>query len=171
MQEKELNELIEKGIGIFGPLNIPSFWMKKLLLGIVDWIKNISNNVNNKQDSLVSGKTIKTINGIKLLGSGNVTVGFTEVQESTDRYMTLSPNIYYRNTNTNLSRLDLYLNEDVNPTVCNEYFVEFTTSSSGTSVALPANISWVNGEYPVFEEGATYQISIINNLGVVTKFK
>jgi hypothetical protein len=127
--------------------------------------------VGEKQDTLISGRTIKTINGIKLLGSGNLKLGFTEVQESTKNSMTLSPNIYYRNTNTNLSYLYLYLNEDVDTTVCNEYFVEFTTSSSGTTIYLPSNISWVNGEFPVFEEGATYQISIINKLGVVTKFK
>lgn len=171
MKEKELNELIDKGLGTVGPLNIPSFWMKKILLNIVDWIKNISSSVNKKQDSLISGKTIKTINGVKLLGSGNLKLGFTKVQVSTDNSMTLSPNIYYRNTNTNLNSLYIDLNEDVDPTVCNEYFVEFTTRSSGTTVYLPSSISWVNGEFPVFENGATYQISIVNNLGVVTKFK
>ena len=85
--------------------------------------------------------------------------------------MTLSPNIYYRNTSTSLSTLTITLGSITNSNIINEYFVEFTTSSSGTTVSLPSTIKWANGEKPTFEASTTYQISIINNLGVAIKFK
>ena len=85
--------------------------------------------------------------------------------------MTLSPNIYYRNTSTSLSTLTITLGSIANSNIINEYFVEFTTSSSGTTISLPSAIKWANGETPTFEASTTYQISIVNNLGVVITFK
>jgi hypothetical protein len=35
---------------------------------------------------------------------------------------------------------------------------------------LPSSIKWVNGEKPTFDINSTYQISIVNNLGVCIKF-
>ena len=89
---------------------------------------------------------------------------------STASTMTLSPNIYYRNTSTSLSTLTITLGSISNSNIINEYFVEFTTSSSGTTISLPSTIKWVNGEAPTFEASTTYQISIVNDLGIVTKF-
>jgi hypothetical protein len=57
-----------------------------------------------------------------------------------------------------------------NTNIINEYFIEFTTSSSGTTVTLPATVKWVGGVAPTFEAGYTYQISIVDNLGVCVKF-
>lgn len=37
---------------------------------------HLQQNINEKQDTLVSGENIKTINGINVLGSGNIVVGF-----------------------------------------------------------------------------------------------
>lgn len=90
---------------------------------------------------------------------------------STASSMTLSPNIYYRNTSTSLSTLTITLGSVANSNIINEYFVEFTTSSSGTTISLPSTIKWANGEVPTFEASTTYQISIVNNLGVVITFK
>jgi hypothetical protein len=90
---------------------------------------------------------------------------------ATSSSMTLSPNTYYRNTSTSLSSLTIKLASTSNSNIINEYFVEFTTRSTGTTVSLPSGIKWANGETPTFEAGTTYQISIVNNLGVVTKFK
>lgn len=41
------------------------------------------NNWNNKQNALISGSTLKTINNISLLGSGNINVGGTEYTAGT----------------------------------------------------------------------------------------
>lgn len=113
------------------------------------------------------------INGqSKSPSSGVVDLGYVNKQLSTttSSSMTLSPNIYYRNTSTSLSSLTITLGSVSNNNILNEYFVEFTTRSSGTTVSLPSSIKWANGVTPTFENGKTYQISIINNLGTCVKF-
>lgn len=115
--------------------------------------------------------SVKTINGSTITGSGDLVIGYKPLQTSTSNSMTLTPNVYHRNTSTSLSSLSISLGSVSDNTILNEFFVEFTTRSAGTTVTLPANVKWVNGETPTFEAGCTYQISIVNNLGVVTKFK
>ena len=109
----------------------------------------------------------------KTPSNGVVDAGYVNKQliTSTSSRMTLSPNIYYRNTSTSLSTLTITLGSIANSNIINEYFVEFTTSSSGTTISLPSTIKWANGETPTFEASTTYQISIVNNLGVVITFK
>ena len=109
----------------------------------------------------------------KTPSNGVVDAGYVNKQliTSTSSTMTLSPNIYYRNTSTSLSTLTITLGSIANSNIINEYFVEFTTSSSGTTISLPSTIKWANGEVPTFEASTTYQISIVNNLGVVITFK
>lgn len=114
---------------------------------------------------------VKTINGISLAGLGNISIGNKTLSTTTATSMSLTPNVYHRNTNTNLSSLAITLEEITDSTILNEYFVEFTTRTAGTTISLPSNIKWVNGEAPTFEANCTYQVSIVNNLGVVTKFK
>jgi hypothetical protein len=70
--------------------------------------------------------------------------------------MTLTPKVYHRNTNTSLSTLTITLGNITNNNILNEYFVEFTTSSSNTTISLPSSIKWKNGEIPVFEANVTY---------------
>lgn len=125
----------------------------------------------NGKGYLTSHQSIKTINGTSLVGSGDVKVGYKTLQTSTSSSMTLTPNVYHRNTNTSLSTLTISLGSVTDSTILNEYFVEFTTRSAGTTISLPSTIKWVNGETPTFEAGCTYQVSVVNNLGVVTKFK
>lgn len=126
--------------------------------------------ISGKQDKLVSGTNIKTVNGTSILGSGNINTN-KPLQTSTSTSMALNPNVYYRNTSTSLSRLTITLNTETDSTILNEYLVEFTTRSSGTTITLPSSVKWANGETPTFEASTTYQISIVNNLGIVTKFK
>lgn len=117
--------------------------------------------------------SVKVDNVSKSPSSGVVDLGYVnkKLTTSTSSSMTLSPNIYYRNTNTSLSTLTITLGSVSNSNIINEYFVEFTTSSSGTTVSLPSTIKWANGETPTFEASTTYQISIVNNLGTIQKFK
>ena len=125
----------------------------------------------NNKGYLTEHQSIKTINGTSLIGSGNVVIGYKPLQTSTSSSMTLTPNVYHRNTSTSLSSLTIALGSVSDNTILNEYLVEFTTRSSGTTITLPSNVKWVNGTTPTFEKSTTYQISIVNNLGVVTKFK
>lgn len=114
------------------------------------------------------------INGqSKSPSSGVVDLGYINKQlsTSTSSSMTLSPNIYYRNTSTSLSSLTITLGSISNSNIINEYFIEFTTASGGTTVSFPSTIKWANGTAPTFEAGCTYQVSIVNNLGTWVKFK
>lgn len=117
--------------------------------------------------------SVKVDNVSKSPSSGVVDLGYVnkKLTTSTSSSMSLSPNIYYRNTSTTLSTLTITLGGASNSNIINEYFVEFTTRSAGTTVSLPSTIKWANGEAPTFEAGTTYQISIVNNLGVVQGFK
>ena len=137
---------------------------------VISDIDTIRTNAANYKGTVTSVK----INGVsKSPSSGVIDLGYINKQlsTSTSSSMTLSPNIYYRNTSTSLSSLTITLGSVSNSNIINEYFVEFTTRSAGTTVSLPSTIKWANGETPTFEASTTYQISIVNNLGVVTKFK
>lgn len=123
----------------------------------------------NKQDTLVSGTSIKTVNGESLLGSGNILAGAKPLSTFTATSISLTPNVYYRKTNTS-SSLTITLESPANPSILNEYLIEFTVASGGTTVSLPSSVKWANGEAPTFQANAIYQISIVNNLGVYTKF-
>jgi hypothetical protein len=163
-----------------------------------DIVDVLNQSISNKQNAITDLETIRqgaakgatalqsyteqykgTVTGVKINGetknpsSGVIDLGYINKQlsASTSSSMTLSPNIYYRNTSTSLSTLTITLASASNSNVINEYFVEFTTSSSGTTISLPSTIKWANGETPTFEANTTYQISIVNNLGIVTKFK
>lgn len=83
----------------------------------------------------------------------------------------LLPNKYYRVDTTYYSSLTITLEPESNPDILNEYFIEFAIGSSSMTISLPDDIKWVNGEIPQFFADTTYQISIVNNLGIVTSFK
>ena len=163
-----------------------------------DIVDVLNQSISSKQDVIADLETIRqgaakgatalqsyteqykgTVTSIKIDGisktpsSGEVDLGYInkKLTTSTSSSMTLSPNVYYRNTNTSLSSLTITLGSVSNSNIINEYFVEFTTSSSGTTVSLPSTIKWVDGVIPTWEAGYTYQLSIVNNLGVCVKFK
>jgi hypothetical protein len=117
--------------------------------------------------------TVKIDNVSKSPSSGTIDLGYINKRYSgiTSSSVTLTPNIYYRNTSTSLSSFSFTLGSVSNSNIINEYFIEFTTSSSGTTVSLPSGIKWMNGVTPTFEASTTYQISIVNNLGTWVKFK
>ena len=137
---------------------------------VISDIDTIRSNAANYKGTVTS---VKVDNVSKSQSSGVVDLGYVnkKLTTSTSSSMTLLPNIYYRNTSTSLSTLTIRLGSVSNSNIINEYFVEFTTRSAGTTVSLPSTIKWANGETPTFESSTTYQISIVNNLGVVTKFK
>ena len=153
--------------------------------------ENINTILTKKQESLVSGDNIKTINGESILGNGNITIESGNIDanvqavdissttidvdlekyiiETTDDNITLDNNTYYKKTNVS-SNISITLNMPEDNTVFTSFTFEFTTSESGTSVSLPDNIKWLNGELPIFENNFIYQISICNGLGVYAKY-
>ena len=51
-----------------------------------------------------------------------------------------------------------------------EYMLQFTVGGDWSSFSWPGTIKWVNDIEPSFNEGSTYQISILNGLGVWAEF-
>lgn len=137
---------------------------------VISDIDTIRTNAANYKGTVTS---IKIDNVSKSPSNGVVDLGYVNKQlsTSTSSTMTLSPNVYYRNTSTSLSSLTITLGSVSNSNIINEYFVEFTTRSAGTTISFPSSVKWVDGITPTWESGCTYHVSIVNNLGVVVKFK
>ena len=140
--------------------------LKIFLTNIKEYIENL---LISKQDTLISGTNIKSINGESILGNGNISVGSKPLTTTTATSIELSPNVYYRKTDQS-SNLTITLAAATNTNILNEYLIEFTTAITGTTVSFPSSIKWANGEKPKFDPNSTYQVSIVNNLGVCIKF-
>lgn len=129
-----------------------------------------------KQDKLVSGTNIKTINGQSLLGSGNITIeggsgggsssgssAYAEVSHGTsDTTFELTPNTFH--VWDEVASLDLSLGAETLG-VANEYLFQFTSGSTPTTLTLPDDIKF--SEDLTIEANKIYQISILKGLASV----
>lgn len=127
-----------------------------------------------KQDTLVSGTNIKTINGQSLLGSGDIAVQgggsseggssvYAEVNHGTsDRTFTLTPNTFH--VWDEMTAMTLTLGAETTG-VANEYLFQFKSPSNPTSLTLPDDIKFA--EDLTIEANKIYQISILKGLGSV----
>ena len=133
---------------------------------------------NGKQDKLVSGTNIKTINGTSILGSGNITISggssgggsgaYAQVNHGTsDTTFTLTPNTFH--VWDEVASLTLTLGSEQSG-VANEYLFQFTSGATATSLTLPDDIKWVNDAAPTISENMIYQISVLNGLAVALVF-
>ena len=82
---------------------------------------------------------------------------------------TIKPNVL--NIWENPELLIISLDSPSNDEIVNEYMIQFTTGDVAPSLYLSAQIEWKNGNPPILEPNKTYQISIINNLGVWAVFE
>jgi hypothetical protein len=89
------------------------------------------------------------------------------VIEFSESSIELQPNKFYKLT-TPLTSLNITLAAPTDLSIVNEYMIEFFCQD--TTISLPNNLLWHNDEYPVFENGRTYHISIINNFATVLSF-
>ena len=193
--EETVNAEIYFGNRKYGDVNVSQLSEIENILERIDELaqeiegkQNIIDDIDNIREGASLGSTALqsyteqykgTVTGVKINGttknptSGVVDLGYANKKliTSSSSSMTVFPNFYYRNTSTSLSSLAIILGRADDGNIINEYFVEFTTSSSGTTVSLPSKVKWSNGETPTFEAGCTYQVSIVNNLGTVQKFK
>lgn len=53
----------------------------------------------------------------------------------------------------------------------NEYAFQFTSGATATTLTLPSDLVWANGEALTPEASKTYQVSIVNGLAVYTTFE
>lgn len=125
-------------------------------------------NISGKQDTLVSGTNIKTINGTSILGSGNIVISaYSEVNHGTsDTIFTLTPNTFH--VWDKVSALTLTFGSETSG-VANKYLFQFTSGSTPTTLTLPDSIKF-NSDFTV-ESNKIYQISILNGLGTVMSWE
>jgi hypothetical protein len=163
------------GVKINGTTKSPSS-------GVVDLGTVITSHqdISVKQDKLVSGTNIKTINGTSILGSGNITISgsggsggsgngvYAQVNHGMgDTTFTLTPNTFQ--VWDEVTELNITLDSEISG-VASEYLFQFTSGSEPTTLSIPEDIKWANDEAPVIEANKIYQISILKGLGSVLEF-
>lgn len=136
--------------------------------------------VRGKQDTLVSGTNIKTINGESILGSGNIATNDREYKITKSEGQTVNLIEGYKWMVTNLLNVRLVIIMPSNPTSDNytkECGITFTTGSTAPTIIFSGNIWWVNGTAPTIDANSAYEFSFkfnfANNmwLGVYASFK
>ena len=87
------------------------------------------------------------------------------IVQQTETTVEIAPNVL--NLWGEVAELDITLAE-ADATKVNEYMFQFTSGETATTLTLPAEIKWVSA--PNIQANKTYQVSIINNLGVIGEF-
>lgn len=116
----------------------------------------------------INGTSYSPVSGVVDLGtieSGGGSSAYPTVS-TTASSISMQPNTYYKKTN--VSNLTISLATPTDTSIVNEYIIEFDAFSN---ISLPTTLAWANNEVPTFKIGATYIISIINNLAMVTEFQ
>lgn len=132
-------------------------------------LNTFDKNLNGKQDKLVSGTNIKTINGESILGGGNIVIeGGSSAYPIQNHGLEnnideLQPNIFHLFGDVEIIALSLAEGDE---SVVNEYIFQFTYLEGPVPYSFPDTIQWVNEE-PILENDKTYQISIVNNIGLI----
>lgn len=120
----------------------------------------------NKQNTLVSGTNIKTINGETILGSGDIEIEGepTAIVDhgTNDTTFELTPNVLHKWDE--VASLTLTLGAET-PNIVNEFMIQFTSGATATQLSLPEIVKWLNT--PEIAANMIYQISILNNLAVI----
>lgn len=115
-----------------------------------------------------SVQSVKTINGNTMTGTGNVSTMTPVTNHGTsDTTFAVTPNILH--IWGTVASLTLTLATPTDNTIVNEYMIEFTSGSTATTLSLPSSVEWAEscGSLSV-EASKTYQISIVNNIGLWT---
>jgi hypothetical protein len=105
--------------------------------------------------------------------NSDLTVGYYNIEmiilTGSEQSLELIENTYYKCTEPQTSVTITLKNPDY-PNIVNNYIIEFTSSSSGCVLLVPQDIKWANGIVPTIDANVTHQLSIINNLAVMSKF-
>ena len=135
--------------------------------------------LSNKQDKLVSGTNIKTINGESILGSGDITISGSGSSSSSvaayrviehnasDTTTMISPNVFH--VWGPVSSLTIILGGGP-ANYANEYLFQFTSGSAPTTLSLPDDIKWANDSAPIISANKIYQISVLRGLAACLEF-
>lgn len=142
----------------------------------IDSLKHYNDKINQtKQDVLISGQNIKTLNGESILGSGDITISggsssgaYSEVNHGTsDTTFTLTPNTFH--VWDEVASLTLDFGSETSGEA-NEFLFQFTSGATATSLTLPDDIKWANDNAPTIEANMIYQVSVLKGLASVLEF-
>ena len=125
-------------------------------------------NVNNDGSAFVTipvGEEVDADSNEPVSGKAVAEAIHTPVVNQTATTATIAPNVL--NVWGEVSSLDITLAEGKD-NVVNEYMFQFTSGATATTLVLPADIKWVSA--PNIQANKIYQVSIINNLGVIGEF-
>ena len=89
--------------------------------------------------------------------------GVYPVVAMTDASAELAPNTFYRWGE--IAALSITLATPTNEAITNEYCFEFVSGETATTLTVPDTVRWA--QEPSIESGKTYQISILNQIGVI----
>lgn len=152
-------------------------------------VTQLTTNIAKKQDKLVSGTNIKTINSTSLLGSGNIAIKDTKnltysLNNSTSGTVTLLPNvcIYMPNPLTGKLAINACSTISSNNADLIESRICFRMPNNAALPAIQFNgvaIRWAGGNAPTFEADFTYEVSLfypsnansVGPMGVCVGFK
>lgn len=154
-----------------------SFTLNQASAGEVDLgtVLTEHQDISGKQDKLISGTNIKTINGESVLGSGDITISsgasssaYPEVNHGTgDTTFTLTPNTFH--VWDKVTSLTLNFGSGISG-MANEYLFQFTSGPTATSLTLPDSIKWANDNVPTIGANMIYQVSVLRGLASVLEF-
>lgn len=152
-------------------------------------VTQLTTNIAKKQDKLVSGTNIKTINSTSLLGSGNIAIKDTKnltysLNNSTSGTVTLLPNvcIYMPNPLTGKLAINACSTISSNNADLIESRICFRMPNNASLPVIQFNgvaIRWAGGNAPTFEADFTYEVSLfypsnansVGPMGVCVGFK
>lgn len=89
------------------------------------------------------------------------------ISEETVTTKLLYPNIFYKWGVIDYLKITLH-NGDGDKTILEEFMFQFSSGESATTLELSSGIKWLST--PNIQPNKTYQVSIVNNLGVIGEF-
>lgn len=89
--------------------------------------------------------------------------GVYPIIETSETTVELFPNRLYKFGE--VASLSITFSAETDSTHVNEYMFEFISGATATTLTLPDSIKWVFE--PIIEANKTYQISIINDVGII----
>lgn len=123
-----------------------------------------TSDLENDSGFLTQHQSIKTLNGVTLVGTGDVSTFQSETVtvsgDTTSKQLTSHKLCYFDGT---LIALTITFPQTVN--VGDEFNFIFKTSANGCTLTVPSNVKWDGGETPTLEANTLYEVSI-DGLGI-----
>ena len=96
------------------------------------------------------------------IDTDNITYGVVNHGTSDTSYA-VTPNVFH--VWGTVTSLTITLATPTDSSIMNEYLFQFTSGSAATSLSTPSTVVWVSE--PSIEANKTYQVSIVNNMGII----